>query len=102
MGERKAPEGAISWRCESCAYVNVDVARVDCRMCRAPRTEKKMEMGKGQKRKVQDEEVQRKARDGEGGGKKRVVQMKRGSSSSSSSSSSEVGMDGEAHRSQPG
>ena len=85
-GERKAPERAISWRCESCAYVNVDVARVDCRMCRAPRTEKKMEMGKVQKRKVGDEEVQGKAREGEGGGKKRAVQMKRGASSSSLSS----------------
>ena len=86
-GERKAPERAISWRCVSCAYVNVDVARVDCRMCRAPRTEKKMETGKVQKRKVGDEEVQGKAREGEGGGKKRAVQTKRGSSLSSSSSS---------------
>ena len=98
-GERKAPERAISWRCESCAYVNVDVARVDCRMCRAPRTEKKMETGKVQKRKVGDEEVQGKAREGKGGGKKRAVQTKCGSSSSLSSerSSSSSDLSSEHH-----
>ena len=51
QGEERKEEGkvcgvnAFSWKCEFCAYTNVDVARRDCRMCGTARTAKKTKTG---------------------------------------------------------